>query len=194
MISGLTPTPMGSTNSAGHAGGAMSYIKPEDLDGALSDVRIRGESCDRFIAEKEKELQACTRKAKMFVKLTDGAGKSVLPIAIASLAASSWNPLCLIGVPVSIGVLATAFSFRNKLYQYNARLARADQDLKELQNMKHEITKERTSLERQSGELEWIKKAARVAQEISPDSGNSIAIDDNCVIIGGIRLERAKND
>lgn len=187
MISGFTPTPMSSPDGAGPARGTMAYIKPEDIDGAYGDIRVRAESCDKFIAEKEKQLQGYTKRAKMFVKLTDGAGKSVLPIAIASLAASSWNPLCLVGVPISIGILATAFKCRSTLYEYNARLAQANTDLVELQNMKR-------VLDRQQGEVEWIKKAAKVAQEIAPEGDNAIAVDDNFVTIGGIKLERAKDN
>jgi hypothetical protein len=168
----------------------MRILRPQDLDGELSTLRLKEESIDNYIKITEEELAKRDKRCRMFVKLTDGAGNAVKPMAVASLIGMGFNPLWGLGLFASIATLATAFVFRKHLGDENVKLMKAHHDLQSLQTMKVQLEHQIAPLERQKRELDWIKKAAELANDLHHKESSSISIDDDYIIIGGIKLKR----
>ncbi len=173
-----------------HEKGVIRHIGIHDLDRELQNVKLKEESTDAYIKATKEELALHDKRARRYVKLTDYAGNSVKPLAVASLIGMGINPL--FGLIGSIAVLATAFVFRNHLYKENASLQRAHTRLNELEQLKVEISHQKSPLERMQKELEWVKKAAEIAQDLHKN--DDITVEDGYLEIGGIKLEINRNN
>jgi hypothetical protein len=190
----MGPGTIGSSGLPPEAGHTMRLLRPQDLDGEIEALRLKEESIDNYIKVAEEELARRDKRCRMFVKLTDGAGNAVKPMAVASLIGMGFNPLWGLGLLASIATLATAFVFRKHLYDENTHLLKAHNDLQSLQDIKLQLEHQKAPLERQKKELDWLKKAAELAQDLHKDESSTISIDDEFVVIGGIKLKREKED
>jgi hypothetical protein len=170
-------------------------ITPEEVASRLEGLQLREESCDEYIARTKSDIEKRDKQARKFVRLTDFAGNAVKPIAIASLIGMGFNPLFALGLGASIVTLAAAFYFRNNLYKQNALLQKAYRDLEGLEVMKASIQREKVPYEKRQKEIEWIVKAAEITRSLKKEETRTIkSDDDDFVIIGGVRLERRKDD